>query len=449
MSELSEILRKEYKKKEEKKPIDFSMLMEMVEQLYDAIEPEVIGEGEKEGKDVISTEMKETETVNIALPFVQLSEAWGKPDSAQREDIAKFVEKIGGASSGDPVATLRNRLAQLQNFTTMTLEGKGEQLPISQVISNLLLLDTLAAIVTGAQYSPSPAGFLFEAFLAAMAGGDSRQISAAQSGQEKTIADFTIILPGEKDGVPVSLKLLARPGGTVKGSVSDLLNSFAKKIPEAAELKKAWLEASKATRAEPTAPAEEEFELVDEGSVRAAQIWDPKLGKFVPVEEPAPGEEGEPLPSIVGDNIVGMKYIIVLKTAAQDGVKLDFYEFDFTWEKFKIFQELGRVPKPGSGKTQFKLNKTDYIQGPKGHAGMGSGQIVKSFTLPSSNQVRLKAQTILKELYNDFYKILEALKTTSDNLNTYLANPEDKPAGNTAATAADHLEQDIKKTTEI
>ena len=44
MSELSEILRKEYKKKEKKKPIDFSMLMEMVEQLYDAVEPEVIGD---------------------------------------------------------------------------------------------------------------------------------------------------------------------------------------------------------------------------------------------------------------------------------------------------------------------------------------------------------------------------------------------------------------------
>ena len=31
MSELSEILKNEYKKKEEQKPIDFSMLMEMVE----------------------------------------------------------------------------------------------------------------------------------------------------------------------------------------------------------------------------------------------------------------------------------------------------------------------------------------------------------------------------------------------------------------------------------
>ena len=30
MSELAEILRKEYKKKEERKPADFSMLMEMV-----------------------------------------------------------------------------------------------------------------------------------------------------------------------------------------------------------------------------------------------------------------------------------------------------------------------------------------------------------------------------------------------------------------------------------
>jgi len=451
MSELSEILKNEYKKKEEKKPIDFSMLMEMVEQLYDAIEPEVVEE-EKESKDAISTEKKETESIDIALPFVQLSEAWGTPGSLQRTDIAKFVERIGGASSGDPVATLRNRIAQLQNFATMALEGKGEQQPISQVISNILLLDTLAAIVTGAQYSASPAGFLFEAFLAAMAGGDSAQIPASQPGQEKTIADFTIRLPDAADGVPVSLKLLAYKGGGVHGSVSDLLNSFAGQIPEAAELRKAWGSAIGKTQ-------------VDEQKVRKPRLgpeamwdpktqqvvptkWDSKLEKFVFDYDRAPSEKDAPVPSVADDKIVGMKYIIVLKTAGDDGVKLDFWEFDFTWEKFKIFQELGRVPSPGSGKTQFNLSKTDYIKGPKGHSGLGSVLMTEAFTLPSSNQVRLKAQGILKELYNDFYKILEALKTTTDNLNTYLANPEDKPAGNTAASAADELEKDITKTTE-
>jgi hypothetical protein len=449
MSELSEILKNEYKKKEEKKPIDFSMLMEMVEHLYDAIEPEVVEE-EKESKDAISTEKKETESIDIALPFVQLSEAWGTPGSLQRTDITKFVERIGGASSGDPVATLRNRIAQLQNFATMALEGKGEQQPISQVISNILLLDTLAAIVTGAQYSASPAGFLFEAFLAAMAGGDSAQIPASQPGQEKTIADFTIRLPDAADGVPVSLKLLAYKGGGVHGSVSDLLNSFAGQIPEAAELRKAWGSAIGKTQVDevrkPRLGPEAMWDPKTQQVVPTK--WDSKLEKFVFDYDRAPGEKDAPVPSVADDKIVGMKYIIVLKTAGDDGVKLDFWEFDFTWEKFKIFQELGRVPSPGSGKTQFNLSKTDYIKGPKGHSGLGSVLMTEAFTLPSSNQVRLKAQGILKELYNDFYKILEALKTTTDNLNTYLANPEDKPAGNTAASAADELEKDITKTTE-
>jgi hypothetical protein len=439
MSDLRNILKEEYKKKEEV-VVTPQSLIEMIEQLYDTVGLEVISEADRTA--AAATTPGETQAVEIALPFVQLSEAWGKPGSSQRTDIAKFVERVGGAPSGGSVATLRNRLAQLQRFISTTLEGKGEKQPISQVISNILLLDTLAAIVTGAQYSASPAGFLFEAFLAALAGGDSAQIPASQPGQEKTIADFTIKLP-DSAGVPVSLKLLARKGGGVHGSVNDLLNAFAKQIPEAAELKKAWAGAP-----EETPPAEEPKLAAEGRGAQAATLWDDEQGKYVPREEPAPGKEGEATPSIVGDDIVGMKYIIVLKTAGSKGVKLDFYEFDFTWEKFKIFQQLGKVPKPGSGKTQFKLNKTDYITGPKGHAGMGSGQIVKSFTLPSSDIVRLKAQGILKELYNDFYEILKTLKEATDQLNVYLAEPEKKEAGTVAATEAGNLQTQITKTTE-
>ena len=453
MAKLSEILKEG--RAEQANKLDLSMLMEMVEQVYDAIGAKVIVEQETMGNDVLDTTTRETETVDIALPFVQLSEAWGKPGSLQRNDITKFVDRMGGQPGSSAAATLRNRIARLQKFATEALQGKGDALPISQVISNILLLDTLAAIVTSgeeAQYSASPAGFLFEAFLAALAGGDSSQIPAAQPGQEKTIADFTIKLPDE-DGVPVSLKLLTSSGGEVKGSVSDLLNSFAGRVPEAAQLKRDWSGGrSSVTEAVDAEPEDQRSKPQRKMSPRSK--WDPETGRWRAAKWDEDTREfvfdltkDDPVSSIA-DNVVGMKYIVVLKTKGTSGVRLDFYEFDITWEKFKTWMEpvgkaKARIPAAASPKTQFKLTRGDYIGGT---TNTGAGEIA-SFTLPSSNQVRLQAQEILKVLYNDFYEILKALKTTTDSLNTYLANPEDKGPGRTSALAADELEQDIIKTT--
>ena len=420
MSELSEILRKEYKKKEEKKPIDFSMLMEMVEHLYDAIEPEVIGEAKK-GKDVMDTGKKETQTVDIALPFVQLSEAWGKPGSAQRSDVAKFIDQMGApVTPGNPVETLRSRLRQLQNFTTTILEGglaSGEGMPVSQVISNILILDSLSSIVTAGeeeQYSASPAGFIFEGFLAALAGADSTQVKPKES---VSTEDITIDLGPDAGGVPVSLKLLRR-AGAVHGSISDLVQSFQGQT--GVDLQQMY-----STKKRPVEPVEEPLPL-------AAEAVDRRKG-------------AHPGATVLDKDVNGMKYIIVLKTPKKSGTLLDFYEFDFTLEKFQKWVEDGKIPRPGTGQTQFSLGLTQYLDGP--FPGGGAAKIAESYVLPGSLEVRLKAQKVLKELYNDFYKILQALKTTTDNLNTYLADPEDKPAGRTSATAADELEKDIIKTT--
>jgi len=83
MSELSEILRKEYKKKEKKKPIDFSMLMEMVEHLYDAIEPEVIEEEEARRF-----------SVDIDLPKLIPTESWGDPGSQSRQEVERIFASV-------------------------------------------------------------------------------------------------------------------------------------------------------------------------------------------------------------------------------------------------------------------------------------------------------------------------------------------------------------------
>ena len=71
MSELAKILRKEYKKKEKRKPADFSMLMEMVEQLYDAIEPEVVGNNIF----VIEEQAPKTKQISVSMiPDIEVSE---------------------------------------------------------------------------------------------------------------------------------------------------------------------------------------------------------------------------------------------------------------------------------------------------------------------------------------------------------------------------------------
>ena len=73
----------------------------------------------------------------------------------------------------------------------------------------------------------------------------------------------------------------------------------------------------------------------------------------------------------------------------------------------------------------------------------------EGFTLPTSSNVRSKAQDVLEALYNDFYKILVTLKNTTDSLNVYLSNPEEeRPSGQIAAQEAGKLETEIIQTTD-
>ena len=108
------------------------------------------------------------------------------------------------------------------------------------MLSNLVTLDILASIIH--EFGASPAGFLFEAFLASMIGGT--QIVPSESISTEDILD--------QDGVPVSLKLLKKDG-YVHGSYTDLKAAFEEesfgkqmvylvvnKIGKADELKLEW-----------------------------------------------------------------------------------------------------------------------------------------------------------------------------------------------------------------
>jgi len=411
MSDLRNMLKEEYKKKEEG-PVTPQSLIKMIEEVMSNVSFNLSEIAPPTGGIEMDPSKGAQMDVSIALPFVQLSEAWGKPGSVQRGEIDAFVAQLGGGGPG--IDTLRTRLQGLADFINKYLGNvenfeEGNE-PISKVISSILILDTLSAIVTAGeeeQFSASPAGFLFEGFLAALAGGNSSQVKPSES---KSTEDITIDI-GDDAGVPVSLKLLRRAGGEVHGSIEELAVSFG------------------------VSPEELQQRInVARGAVSEAKT---KVGSALPIDP----ETGKPLP-LTDTSFAGMKYIIVLKTKkGKEGTLLEFYEWDFSMETFIELVKAGRI-KWGE-KTQFSIPKSVYLR--------YSQPLIEGegYVLPTSSNIRSKAQNVLEVLYNDFYKILVTLKNTTDSLNVYLSNPEEeRPSGKTAAQEAGKLETDIIQTTD-
>ncbi len=177
---------------------------------------------------------KETKQLSIKLPQFKITEDWGKPGNKERALVQKFFTKIGGN-------TIKARVENLNSFINECDQDSCiNTIEIPKVLSNLVTLDTLASIIH--EFGASPAGFLFEAFLAALVGG-------TQIVPSKSISTEDII---DQDGVPVSIKLLAKDG-YVKGSYRDLKYAFdeepwgkkmvylvVNKIGKADELKLEW-----------------------------------------------------------------------------------------------------------------------------------------------------------------------------------------------------------------
>ena len=197
MSELSEILRKEYKKKEKKKPIDFSMLMEMVEHLYDAIEPEVIEEEEARRF-----------SVDIDLPKLIPTESWGDPGSQSRQEVERIFASVTGGGN------MRARIAHVNSF--LDPEAAKRKAPggkSNTLLNMMMIIEALQATLN--DYNEASSGFVFEAFMAALTGG--RQESGRVGGT-LPIEDF-ITGAGEN----VSLKLLS-PDTVIHGSFTNLID---------------------------------------------------------------------------------------------------------------------------------------------------------------------------------------------------------------------------------
>ena len=133
---------------------------------------------------------KTQKELTIKLPQFRITESWGIPGNKDLELIQKFFSKVEGNS-------IKERVNKLNAFINeCDRDSCINNIEIPKVLSNLVTLDTLASIIH--EFGASPAGFLFEAFLASLVGGT--QVAPVSSISTEDIVD--------QYNEPVSLKLL-------------------------------------------------------------------------------------------------------------------------------------------------------------------------------------------------------------------------------------------------
>ena len=136
------------------------------------------------------------------------------PGADDRQTFEIWMKKIGLKNPSNELSAIGQKITALQNFIDNPQEGS-----ISHTLSHLMFLQTFEYMVT--EFNASVAGFLWEPFLAAMFGGESRQVATSEG--DITDVKLQIKVGGKLQSV--SLKLLS-PNTLVGGSFRDLVNHF-------------------------------------------------------------------------------------------------------------------------------------------------------------------------------------------------------------------------------
>ena len=162
-----------------------------------------------------------------SIPLPTLSEmGWADPSkkggkiaSETRSEMAQYLNNItkGGV-------TLEDRIGLIEDFMK-DAEANADKMSFSETLSFLVFYKTLTYIIS--DFNKATAGFLFEALLGVLTGG--QQIPAKGAGGGDTIADFKYKTGAKGKGTLryVSLKLLTEGGTTIDGSFTDLINDLA------------------------------------------------------------------------------------------------------------------------------------------------------------------------------------------------------------------------------
>ena len=172
---------------------------------------EELGNYMKVGKQLEIVSEAEGESARDVIPFptIKITEDWGKVDSGDREILELLMKNI----TGD---TVESKLAGVTSFLTYQA-GR----PINDIFSNLLFTEIFSNIMD--EFNASTAGFLFEAFLAGLFGGEG---SFQIADKDEDTGNLPIV-DVELKNIPYSLKVLSRTTD-VKGSFFNLVNHFDK-----------------------------------------------------------------------------------------------------------------------------------------------------------------------------------------------------------------------------
>ena len=148
---------------------------------------------------------------SIDLPSLTPTEAWGDPNSQDREQILKVFSVVRGGKN------IKAKIADINKFLDPVAARRKRSVGV--IINMMMVVEALQATLN--DFNESAAGFVFEGFMAALTGG--KQI-AGKVGGTLPIEDFVAFSDyGGDSQVPVSLKLLTLEGIT-KGSYTNLVD---------------------------------------------------------------------------------------------------------------------------------------------------------------------------------------------------------------------------------
>tara|TARA_Y100001938_G_scaffold69510_1_gene96397 strand:- start:5840 stop:7546 length:1707 start_codon:yes stop_codon:yes gene_type:complete len=224
MSDLSKILREEYRKIQN--TVNAQSLIEMIEEAMDELSRAMAQPIEEMSAPDTSR------TYHISeIPMIPISElGWANADDdaasddpntppSQRRALEQYLSNIPGTGFEDKL----NAVSRIMEEGIDSIPKENPREFIQQAMAFLVFYKTLTMAITN--FNASAAGFNFEAFLAALMDGKQIPASGAQ-----TIADITANVDGER--VPISLKLYTDAGLEVGGSFYDLSNDMLEPNPE-------------------------------------------------------------------------------------------------------------------------------------------------------------------------------------------------------------------------
>lgn len=136
------------------------------------------------------------------IPTIQISEKWGDPKSVERVEFDNQLKAF--IKGGQPIDRLKSFISNVNGLA----KKSSPTASFNNIFNRLILMRTINNIVTG--FSPSGAGFIFEALTAAIMGGQ-QEVGKNEAG---VLANADVTVAGQS----FSMKLLSGKESRLKGS---------------------------------------------------------------------------------------------------------------------------------------------------------------------------------------------------------------------------------------